>query len=173
MCIKYDKVYSQKGNPRADYLFSKEAIDQNRIATEDLKNQLQYNTLNLVKAYFSDLKENTVSGNSCLDEIKNFEKRSFFEYWKTILFDVSKWQNRLFTLFGFVLAVIVFLKGLRSPDIQTFISFFILYIIVLSGISCGQGDRFHLVTFPFVILLLAKYLSETRRFKLFFEPLQK
>lgn len=173
MCIKYDKEYSQKGNPRADYLFSNEAIDQKRIAAEDLKNQLQYNTLNLVKAYFSDVKENTVSGNSCLEEIKNFKKRSFFEYWKTFLFDVSKWQNRLFTLFGFVLAVFVFFKGFRSPNIQTFISFFILYIIVLSGISCGQGDRFHLVTFPFMIVLLAKYLSETNRFKLFSEPLQK
>lgn len=173
MCIKYDKEYSQKGNPRADYLFSNEAIDQKRIAAEDFKNQLQYNTLNLVKAYFSDLRENTVSGNSCLEEIKNYKKRSCFDYWKTTLFDVSKWQNRLFTLLGFVLAVFVFLKGFKRPDILTFVSFFILYIVVLSGISCGQGDRFHLVTFPFMMVLLAKYLSETNRFKRFSVPLQK
>lgn len=173
VCIKFDKEYSQRGNPRADYLFSNEAIDQKRIAAEDFKYQLQYNSLNLVRAYFSDVKENTVSGNSCLEEIKNYKKRSFFEYWKTILFDVSKWQNRLFTLFGFVLAAFFFFKRLKKPDILTTISFFILYIIVLSGISCGQGDRFHLVTFPFVILLLAKFLEEKKRLKAFFEPLQK
>jgi hypothetical protein len=173
ICIKNGKEWAQMNNPRADYLFSCQAKDQKKIAEEDLKNQLQYNTLNLVKAYFSDLRENTVSGNSCLEEIKNYKKRSCFDYLKTTLFDVSKWQNRLFTLLGFVLAIFFFLKGLKRPDILTFVSFFILYIIILSGISCGQGDRFHLVTFPFMIVLLAKYLSEKKRLKPFFEPLQK
>ena len=173
MCIKFDKEYSQMNNPRADYLFSHEAIDQKRIATEDFKNQLQFNTLNLIKAYFSDIKENTVSGNSCLEETKNYKNRAYFDFWKTFLFDVGKWQNRLYTLSGFLLAVYFLLKTYKNPNPLTFISFFILYVIVLSGISCGQGDRFHLVTFPFLFLLLAKYLSETKWFRPFFEPLQK
>ena len=71
-------------------------------------------------------------------------------------------------------SVAVFLyKGYKQRKATFFVAFFILYIIILSGISCGQGDRFHLVTFPFVILLLAKFLSETKLFKPFFEPLQK
>ena len=173
VCIKNGKEYSQKGNPRADYLFSKAAIDQKRIASDDLKNQLQFNTLNLVKAYVSDVKENTVSGNSCLEEIKNLKNRSFFEFWKKMLFDISKWQNRLLTLLGVFLALYFFITTYREKNSLTIISFYILYVIVLSGISCGQGDRFHLVTFPFVILLLAVYLSKIKRLRPFFEPLQK
>jgi hypothetical protein len=173
MCIKFGKEYSQKDNPRAEFLFSHESSEQKKIATEDLKEQLRYNKINLLKAYISDVRENTVSGNSCLNEIKNFKNRSFFDFWKKLLFDVTKWQNRFFTLLGFVIAVFYFLKGYRKPNPLTFISFFILYIIVLSGISCGQGDRFHLVTFPFAILLLAKFVSERKRFKPSSELLQK
>lgn len=160
MCIKFGKEYSQKDNPRAEFLFSHESSEQKRIAGEDLKQQLQYNKMNLLKAYVSDVRENTASGNSCLEEIKDFKNRSFFEFWKKLLFDVTKWQNRLFTIVGFILAVFYLWKGFRNPNPLTFISFFILYIIILSGISCGQGDRFHLVTFPFAILLLAKFVSD-------------
>lgn len=173
MCIKFGKEYSQKDNPRAEYLFSYESSGQKKIATEDLKEQLRYNKINLSKAYISDVRENTASGNSCLDEIKDFRNRSFFEFWKKLLFDVTKWQNRIFTLLGFLLAVFYFLKSYKKPSPLTFVSFFILYIIILSGISCGQGDRFHLVTFPFVILLLAKFVSESKWFKPSSELLQK
>lgn len=173
MCFKFDKEYSQKDNPRAEYLYSNEAIHQKRIASEDLKNQVQYNTLNLIKAYFSDFRDNTVSGNSCIEECKNLKSRNHFYFWKNILFYVTIWQNRIFTLIGILLSMLFLIKTYKNPNIYTFVSFYILYIMGLSGISCGQGDRFHLVTFPFVILLLTKFLSETKRFKPFFEPLQK
>ncbi|MDN3676613.1 hypothetical protein QWY90_04735 [Flavobacterium paronense] len=173
MCIKYGKEYSQKDNPRADYLFSYDAINQKKIAGEDFKNQLQFNTLNLTKAYFLDIIENTKSGNSCIEECKNWKKRSHFEFWRKLLFDVSKWQNRIFTLLAFILALYYFLKTYKKPSALIFASFFILYIIILSGISCGQGDRFHLVTFSFMLVLLAKYLSDTKYFKPFFELPQR
>lgn len=173
MCIKSDKEYSQMNNPRADYLFSNVAIDQKRIASEDFKEQLKFNKINLIKAYISDVKENTVSGNSCLEETKNIKRRDYFDFWKTFFFDVTKWQNRLYTLFGLLLSGFFVFKTFRKPNLTTLISLFVLYTIVLSGISCGQGDRFHLVTFPFMLMLLAKYLSETKPFKPFFEPLQK
>lgn len=173
ICIKNGKEWTQINNPCADYIFSNEASGQKKIASEDLKNQLQHNTLNLGKAYISDLLENTKSGNSCIEECKNFNGNRYFNFWKTTLFDVTKWQNRFYTLLGIFLSVFFLLKTYKKPNPFTFISFFIAYIIVLSGISCGQGDRFHLVTFPFVILLLAKFLSETKQFKPFFAPLQK
>lgn len=173
MCIKFDKEYTQKDNPRADYLYSNEAIQQKRIASEDLKQQLQFNTLNLLKAYVLDVRENTVSGNSCIYECKNLKRRSHFDFWRIFLFDVTKWQNRFYTVLGILFSIFFLFKTYKKPNLLTFISFFILYIIVLSGISCGQGDRFHLVTFPFMLALLAKQLSDIKRFKPFFEPLQK
>lgn len=173
MCFKFDKEYSQKDNPRADYIFSNTAIKQRQIANNDFKDQIRYNTSNLIKAYFDDVKENTVSGNSCLEEIKNYKNRSFFNATKLFLFDVSKWQNRVLTLLSLLLASLFFLKEIKNPKLLTFISFFILYTILLSGISCGQGDRFHLVVFPFALLLLAKFIAEQKMFKQFSEPLQK
>jgi hypothetical protein len=173
MCIKNGKEYSQLGNPRADYQFSQEATEQKRLASTDFKYQLQHNTLNLIKAYISDVRENTVSGNSCIDECNNLKSRSGFDFWKELFSDLSKWQNRFYTLLAIVLAMFFLLKTYKKPDLLTFVSFFIMYIIVLSGISCGQGDRFHLVTFPFMFLLLAKYLSNMNYFKQSSEPLQK
>ena len=175
MCIKNGKEYSQVNNPRADYIFSNESKNQKIIAAEDFKNQLQFNKINLLKAYISDIIENTKSGNSCLYECKNLRRvnQSFFDASKTILFDITKWQNRIFTLLAVLLSAYFLIKNYKRERIYFFIAFFIAYIILLSGISCGQGDRFHLVTFPFMIVLLAKYLSERNRFKPFFEPLQK
>ena len=172
-CFKHGKEFNQINNPRAEYLFSLDFTDQKKVALEDLKRQIRTNFSNLVKAYISDIRDNTVSGNSCIEEWKNYKGRSNFDSWKTLLFDVSKWQNRFLSLFGILLSAFFLFKTFKKPNSFTFVSFFIGYIILLSGISCGQGDRFHLVTFPFVILLLANYLSETRRFRPFFEPLQK
>ena len=110
--------------------------------------------------------------NNLLD-LKNYENKHYFSFWKSFVFDISKWQNRLFTLLGLVLSVFFLFKGFKKEKVYFFVAFFVTYIIILSGISCGQGDRFHLVTFPFVILLMAKFLSEKKRLKPFFEPLQK
>jgi hypothetical protein len=172
-CYKNGKEYEQINNPRSEYLFGLDFTDQKKVALEDLKHQIKTNFPNLVKAYFSDVAENSKSGNSCIEDLKNYENKHYFSFWKSFVFDISKWQNRLFTLLGLVLSVFFLFKGFKKEKVYFFVAFFVTYIIILSGISCGQGDRFHLVTFPFVILLMAKFLSEKKRLKPFFEPLQK
>ena len=172
-CFKNGVEYQQIKNPRADYLFGLDFTNQKKIALEDFKNQIKTNFPNLVKAYFSDVAENSKSGNSYIEDLKNYENKHYFSFWKSFVFDISKWQNRLFTLLGLVLSVFFLFKGFKKEKVYFFVAFFVTYIIILSGISCGQGDRFHLVTFPFAILLLAKFLSEKKRLKPFFEPLQK
>ena len=91
----------------------------------------------------------------------------------SLIFDITKWQNRIFTFLGVLLSALFLYNNFRKERAYFFVALFITYIIVLSGISCGQGDRFHLVTFPFVILLLAKYVSRRNFFISFFAPLQK
>jgi hypothetical protein len=166
MAIKEGKVYSQLDNPRGSYIYSHECKEQREIANEDLKQQLQHNTLNLGKAYISDVIDNATSGNVCVDDCKNVNNRSHFQFWKAFLFDISKWQNWIFTILGFCLAVFYFFKSYKKEKEYSFISFFILYTLILSGISCGQGDRFHVITFPFVMLLFAKFLSDNLGIKL-------
>lgn len=172
-CYKKGKEYNQLNNPRAEYLFSLDFTDQKKVASADLKKQITTNFPNFVKAYFSDVFENVIAGNACIEDLKNYRNESDFPFLKQIIFNITKWQNRIFTLLGVLLSIFFLLKTFRKPDAFTFVSFFVLYIIVLSGISCGQGDRFHVITFPFAILLLVKYLSQTKCFKRFSEPLQK
>jgi hypothetical protein len=172
-CFKSGTEYDQINNSRAENLFSLDFTDQKKVAFEDLKHQVQTNFQNLVKAYFSDVIENSKTGNACIEDLKNYENKTDFPFWKKLIFNFSKWQNRIFTLLAILLSTLFLYTNFRKERKFFFVALFITYIIVLSGISCGQGDRFHLVTFPFVILLLAKFLSETKRFKPFFEPLQK
>lgn len=174
-CIENGKEYRQLNNPRADYIFSSEPSRQKEIASEDFKDQLQFNTANLIKAYVLDVLDNTVSGNSCIEECKNLRSvdQIFFDFSKRFLFDITKWQNRFFTLMAILLSAFFLLKYYKRERLYFFIAFYITYIIVLSGISCGQGDRFHLATFPFMILLLAKFLSDKKWIKPSFEQPQK
>lgn len=172
-CIKNGKEYSQLNNPRAEYLFSLDFTDQKSVAIEDIKKQFKTNFPNIIKAYFDDLKENSISANACVEDLKNHAGKSNFEFWKSLVFDITKWQNRLFTLLGVLLSAYFLLKYFRKRNAFFFAALFIAYTITVSGVSCGQGDRFHLVTFPFVILLLAKFLSERYSVKPTSERLQK
>lgn len=172
-CFKNGKEYHQINNPRAEYLFSLLFTDQKRVAKEDAIRQIKTNFPNVVKAYFHNLLENTKSGNACVYDLENKKGSSDFDFWKTAAFNLSKWQNRLFTVLGVLVSLYFVRKILAKKSVYTFMALFVLYTIILSGISCGQGDRFHVVTFPIVLLLLAKVLSETDRFKRFSARLQK
>lgn len=172
-CFRNGEEYNQLHNPRAEYLFGLDFTDQKRVALEDAKQQVKNNLPNVVKAYFDNLLENSKSGNACISDLKNYKNKNDFTVWKSLMFDITKWQNRFFTVLAILLSVFFLLKYYKRERLYFFIAFFITYIIVLSGISCGQGDRFHLVTFPFAILLLAKFLSDKNWIKPFSEQPQK
>ena len=163
-CVKYGKEYSQMNNPRAEYLFSLDTEQQKSLAAEDLKQQLQYNKVNLVKAYFLDVIENTKTGNTCIEDCRNKAHSTYFSFWNKLFLTLSKWQNRCFTLLA-VLLSLYFLKQYKREEWGFLIAVYVGYIIATSGISCGQGDRFHLVTFPFVILLLVQFLTKIKVIK--------
>ena len=172
-CFKNGKEYHQINNPRAEYLFSLLFTDQKRVAKEDAIHQIKTNFPNVVKAYFHNLLENTKSGNACVFDLENKRGSSDFTFWKTVAFNLSKWQNRLFTVLGVLVSLYFVRKIFATKSLYALMALFVLYTIILSGISCGQGDRFHVITFPIVFLLLAKALSETDRFKQFSALLQK
>jgi len=160
-CYRKGMEYHQINNPRADFIFGqKDFPHQKKVAVADMKEQIQNNTLNVFKAYVSDVFDNTKSGNVCIQDLKNEQHKSYFENRKLFFFNVSKWQNRSLTIVGFALALWYVYRNYKSENPFAKMGFFILYIIVLSGVSCSQGDRFHLVTFPFVFLLGAHWLSE-------------
>ncbi len=147
---------------RAEYIYSQEPDKMMIIAKNDMKEQLQYNTLNLVKAYVLNLFENATTGNICIEDCKNVLQTSYFETSKKILKALAEWQNRLFSIIAIVLATFYFFKSYKTEIFYSFISFFILYIIFTSGISCSEGDRFNAITFPFAMILIGKFLQEKK-----------
>ena len=161
VCIKEGKVFDATKNPRADYIYGIENHSvRKEIALLDLKQQLQFNTINIIKAYFLNVFDNLKSLNGCIRSTVNSEKTNYFEKSKEIFLIISKYQNRFFSILGIALASLYLIKSRNQEKIFLFFAFFVLYIIILSGISSNEGDRFHLVTFPFSIMLLVKYISD-------------
>ena len=73
------------------------------------------------------------------------------------------------TILGIVLSLLTLLKYYRKDLFFFFTALLIVYIMGISGISSDQGDRFHIITYPFTLILLANYLKS----KLFFARPQK
>jgi len=153
--------FDMSKDPRTFYIFSLKPTEIQAEVKRDLLFQLKTNSGNLLWAYCSDVYDNTISGSFPLSENKNLKNKSNFNFWKDFFFTITQWQNRIFTILGLLLAVYYFFTNYKKKVYFSLISFYILYIIGTSGISCAQGDRFHLVIFPFVLVLCAKlYVSK-------------
>jgi hypothetical protein len=164
MALKENKEYKEVKKERGKYIYSFK-IDGNRIkkvTSADLLQQLQDNKINLLKAYVLNLEENTTSGNLGLTDIVNIKNTNHFEKVRSMFFKISVWQNRLITLIGMILGILMFIKKIKNETVFALIALFVLYIISVSAISSEQGDRFHLVIYPFVLLLVAKFLKDKK-----------
>ncbi len=159
LCFKTNAIFDQSNNKRA-VLLEKFSYKQQRIvAKRDLVEQLKDNKINLVGAYISNVAENTKTESGAIAICQNLKSNIGFDIAKRWLLGVSKYQNQFFSIVGFILALFYFFRS-KNDILYGFISCYILYIIGISGVSCGQGDRFHLVFFPFVIILIAKFVDE-------------
>lgn len=168
-CYRKGIEYEQIGNPRAELLFTKKAHEQKQMANQDIKEQLLNNKINLLKAYFHNFLWNTASGSMVINAYHDAKQKENFQKNQIVLYWISKYQNRFMTLLGIFISLWTLLKVDRK-DVMLFSSaILVLYIIGISGISSDQGDRFHLITYPFTLILIANYLKT----KPFFAPLQK
>lgn len=149
---------------RAEYIYSQEPVEMEIIAQNDLQEQLTNNKYNLIKAYVLNIFENATTGNICINDCKNKANTSYFNLSKSIISALAVWQNQLFSILAIIFATFYFFKSYKSKIFFSFISFFILYIIFTSGISCSEGDRFNAITFPFVMILIGKFLQEKNYF---------
>jgi hypothetical protein len=157
VCLSQGKNLNQLDNPRMDYIFTLSNSETKKVALDDLTNQISNNTFYLFYAYLSDVYDNSTAGNTALDYTINIKNTAYFEFSKAFFFTLSKIQNIFFTSTGFFLSIYFFITCFKKERYFSLISFFVLYTIVLSGISCSQGDRFHLPIFPFVLILILKF----------------
>ncbi|GAA4048187.1 hypothetical protein GCM10022388_12180 [Flavobacterium chungnamense] len=171
VCLSQGKKLNQLDNPRMDYIFSISNTETKKIAFDDLINQISNNKFYLFYAYLSDVYDNSTAGNTALDYTININNTGYFKFSKIFFFTISKFQNMFFTIIGFFLSISMFFSSYKKEPYFSLISFFVLYTIFLSGISCSQGDRFHLPILSFVLILIAKKIFDKTKHS--FEPLQK
>lgn len=156
-------------NDRATYFSNLSVPNRLVAANQDFKDQVTSNSKNLFIAFIDDLIENATTGCTNIAEMINLDKSTTFEYWRKFFYQISVVQNIIFSVIGYTICVLVILRN-KLKNSYGFIAVFILYIFITSGVSFNEGDRFNVITFPFIILLFANYFS---KFKPFSVPLQK
>jgi 4-amino-4-deoxy-L-arabinose transferase-like glycosyltransferase len=172
-CLKNNTEFVQCNNYRYQYFNTLSLSEGKKEAFRDMKKQITSNTINFVKAYFINIYFNSYRGSGYFYEFKNVNKTSYFEFVKIIFRGISKLQNIFYTMIGVFLAFNFLKKNRRELNFIKVVSFCIMYIFLMSGISSDQGDRFHIVFYPFVIILIAKFINDKSSIKRFSAPLQK
>lgn len=162
ICLRDGKEYNQMNNPRGNYIYSFVNNGQmiKKTATDDLVEQLMHNKFYLFYAYLSDIYDNSTTGNTILRDCVNIKNTSYFKPVQKLLFWITIWQNKILTIGGFFIAVYSFFFYFKKIILLSLISFFVIYTIILSGVSCSQGDRFNIVFFPLLLLLASKFIAD-------------
>jgi hypothetical protein len=169
-CLKDNTEFLQGKGERYYYFSKLSDFEQKKVAYIDLMQQIKFNKINLIKAYFINLFINSTKASTAVFMCENIDTTSYFEGIKFFLKAVSKIQNCIFTCLGILMSIYFLIKK-RSKLLNKIISFVILYVVAISAISSDQGDRFHIVIYPLILILTANFLHNKTKHS--FEPLQK
>lgn len=116
----------------------------------------------MVRAYIDNLEENTKTASSRLQQMKNIENEKHYDVKIKLISKITEWQNKLTTLIGLLLALYFIVTIKKHNKVIFIFALYFSYIFFISGISSTQGDRFHIVFYPIVLLLLFIFLKNTK-----------
>ncbi|MGK4567477.1 ArnT family glycosyltransferase [Flavobacterium sp. 3HN19-14] len=152
-CLKNNIEFKEGKNERAVIFNELSHSAQKSAAAADFGQQLKHNFINLIKAYCVNFYSNTTKGSVAVAVCENKNQANYYDFAVFFFKALSKLQNIILTFTGILLSCYCLLrKKIVSSD--KLLGAAVLYFIAMSAISCNQGDRFHIVIFPFVILLL-------------------
>lgn len=167
-----DKAYSYRigaeyvpgRDERSKHMATLSEHEFNKLAAADLKDQLKNNTLNLGRAYLFCLWSNSHKSSFVVSDCKNENGTAYFPVFQFLFKAISKLQTIGLTAIGVLLSFFILIRFKKEEPLLVTISVVILYIFFISGMSCMQSDRFHIVFFPAVLLVLARKSSMRIRF---------
>lgn len=162
-CFKNNEVFIQGKNKRVMETSKLSHQEMKSLAQKDISNQLRNNKVNLIKAYFSNLYINSTKGSASVHGCKNINKTSYFDLSQFLFKVISKIQNCIFTIFGLISSLIVLFNLKKIKKGNLIIALMILYIIGISAISTDQGDRFHIIIYPLIILQITNIITNWRQ----------
>lgn len=158
--LETGETFKQFDNSRAEYFNVLNLNEQKQIASEDFKNQLTNNTANFISAYAINVFTNSIMGSTAVEMCANINQTGYFEFFKFCFKVAAKLQIIFFSISGILLAVFYFFKSFKTAFFYAIVAVMILYFIGISGISSDQGDRFHLVVYPLILLLIARFIKD-------------
>lgn len=156
-CLLKKTEFIQGQNERYVYFGTLTPKQQKEVASADFKRQISNNTINLFTAYAINLYGNATDGSPSVFGCENKANTSYFNGFHFLFKALAKLQNIIFTILGFLLSVVVLWQWKRQKVFFKISAIVVLYVIFISGISSDQGDRFHLVLYPIILLLLAHF----------------
>lgn len=156
-CFSSD-CFAAERNKREQILINKSGEEMSVISKADRANTLKNKKQALFKAYKINLITN-------LDSSSGWDKNDYpaFSHFSVLV-------NKVLTLLPFGVYFLFLVTKLRkscSRNEHLFLLFllgFIFYIFFTSGISTYQGDRFHVVFYPFSLVLLTFIYLKSKRF---------
>jgi Dolichyl-phosphate-mannose-protein mannosyltransferase len=158
-CYKKNVAFVPGNSERSKKFGLLSSHEMKKIAEKDLKNQLQYNCSNLIKAYFYCIYSNSHKGSFIVSQCKNGKKTDYFDLFHFLFKAISKTQNIIFTIISVILSFYCLITFRKTDTFYLIIATFILYIFFISAISCFQCDRFHIAFFPLFIILFSGILK--------------
>jgi hypothetical protein len=162
-CLKKGIDFVPGENDRAKKFSQFSSHEQKKIASSDLNDQLLNNTSNFMQAYAFCLYSNSSKGSYSVSECKNEASTFYFDFFYFSFKAISKVQNILFTITGVLLSFYYLFYRKKVGTFYKIIALFISYIFFISGMSCLQCDRFHILFFPLVIVLGISLFVENRQ----------
>lgn len=157
-CLKNKSTFKQGENERYRYFLKLPSSEQKKVAQEDLVFQIRYNLPNLIQAYFTTILINSSKGSASIHALENNSNTFYFDFFQYSFKVITKLQNCILTLFGFLLSMNCLVR-FKKDGFLSVVAVAFFYILFVSGISSDQGDRFHIVLYPLVLILFASFLN--------------
>lgn len=161
-CYRKNIEFIPGENKRAKHFQSFSSHGQQQLVRDDLTEQLRHNMFNLARAYLFCLYNNSSKGSYIIASAQNADNTMVFKPAQFFFKALSKLQNILLTAVGIVLSFYFWRRWKTASGFAKILAAVTLYIFFVSGMSCFQADRFHLVFFPLVIMMIAEYRANKK-----------
>lgn len=155
-----EKDYMEVHDIRRAELAIKSYPEMMTLCSADMKHQVRHNFFNVIKEYGKNIAENSYGGAYVLTAIKEANKNeSKVTVWfANLLYIISRLQN-VFYIFLFIVSSVLLLKAKFNFSLYSIMAV-VSYVILTSGISFWQGDRFHFILYPAILVVFVILIKD-------------
>lgn len=159
---KFETTYRSVRESRYLEHSKKSYKELSEISNKDLIDQIKNNFPNVIREWMRNLKQNSYVGAYGIKKAKKVHKINSNEtylFTSNLLYKISTMQNKFYILL-FLLSLLMVVMNLFKTNVAIYIlTTIISYVILTSGISFSQGDRFHCILYPLILILFLNLIK--------------